>query len=207
MHKIIEPRALYFGTPVILISTLNEDGTPNLAPMSSAWWLGDNCMLGMGNRSKTVENIKREGQCVLNLPGPELVAHVNRLARATGKNPVPKYKIARGYEYVPQKFELAGLTPIPSDMVKPLRVAECPVQLEATVVAIHDFEGDHASAIEVKVVRVHVEEELIVPGTQHIDTNKWSPLIMAFCEYYGLTGKLRHSLLADMWFPELKVPN
>ena len=38
MHQTIEPAILYFGTPVVLISTLNEDGSPNLAPMSSAWW-------------------------------------------------------------------------------------------------------------------------------------------------------------------------
>ena len=40
MHRTIEPTILYFRTPVALISTLNEDGTPNIAPMSSAWWLG-----------------------------------------------------------------------------------------------------------------------------------------------------------------------
>jgi flavin reductase (DIM6/NTAB) family NADH-FMN oxidoreductase RutF len=39
-HVTIEPAILYFGTPVVLISTQNEDGTANLAPMSSAWWLG-----------------------------------------------------------------------------------------------------------------------------------------------------------------------
>jgi flavin reductase (DIM6/NTAB) family NADH-FMN oxidoreductase RutF len=32
-----EPRILYVGTPVMLISTCNEDGSPNLAPMSSAF--------------------------------------------------------------------------------------------------------------------------------------------------------------------------
>ena len=40
MHKTIEPSILYFGTPVVLISTLNEDGTSNLAPISSVFWLG-----------------------------------------------------------------------------------------------------------------------------------------------------------------------
>lgn len=35
-HTVIEPNILYFGTPVVLISTENADGTPNLAPMSSA---------------------------------------------------------------------------------------------------------------------------------------------------------------------------
>lgn len=37
---VSEPHILYLGTPVVLISTVNEDGTHNLAPMSSAFWLG-----------------------------------------------------------------------------------------------------------------------------------------------------------------------
>lgn len=53
MHRTIEPTILYFGTPVALISTLNPDGTPNLAPMSSAWWLGWSCMLGLGQMGQT----------------------------------------------------------------------------------------------------------------------------------------------------------
>jgi flavin reductase (DIM6/NTAB) family NADH-FMN oxidoreductase RutF len=40
MHVTSEPGILYFGTPVVLISTVNEDGSYNLAPMSSAFWLG-----------------------------------------------------------------------------------------------------------------------------------------------------------------------
>ena len=67
MHKTIEPSILYFGTPVVLISTRNEDGTTNVAPMSSAWWLGWGCMIGLGH-SKTSENLLREQECVLNLP-------------------------------------------------------------------------------------------------------------------------------------------
>jgi flavin reductase (DIM6/NTAB) family NADH-FMN oxidoreductase RutF len=38
--RTIEPKILYFGTPVALISSLNEDGATNLAPMSSFWALG-----------------------------------------------------------------------------------------------------------------------------------------------------------------------
>lgn len=33
MHHVRRPTILYFGTPVVLISTLNEDGSANLAPM------------------------------------------------------------------------------------------------------------------------------------------------------------------------------
>ena len=44
MHVTSEPGILYFGTPVVLISTTNEDGSYNLAPMSSAFWLGWRCL-------------------------------------------------------------------------------------------------------------------------------------------------------------------
>ncbi len=40
MHRSIEPAIHYWGTPVVLISSLNEDGSTNVSPMSSAWWLG-----------------------------------------------------------------------------------------------------------------------------------------------------------------------
>ena len=48
MHLTREPAILYFGTPVVLISTLNPDGSANLAPMSSIFWLGWRCMIGLG---------------------------------------------------------------------------------------------------------------------------------------------------------------
>lgn len=53
VHITIEPSILYFGTPVILLSTLNDDSYPNLAPMSSVWWLGWNCMIGLGAKGHT----------------------------------------------------------------------------------------------------------------------------------------------------------
>ena len=49
-HRVAEPAILYFGTPVVLIGTSNDDGSYNLAPMSSAWWLGWRCMLGLGTQ-------------------------------------------------------------------------------------------------------------------------------------------------------------
>ncbi|MEA2222773.1 MAG: hypothetical protein QOH83_1149 [Solirubrobacteraceae bacterium] len=63
MHTITDPPILYFGTPVVLISTENEDGSPNLAPMSSAWWLGRRCMLGLAVASieATLHDVHRIG--------------------------------------------------------------------------------------------------------------------------------------------------
>jgi flavin reductase (DIM6/NTAB) family NADH-FMN oxidoreductase RutF len=133
MHRTIEPTILYFGTPVALISTLNEDGSVNLAPMSSAWWLGWSCMLGLGSMGKTSDNLIRTGECVINLPSQGQVSHVDRLAMTTGKNPVPQKKVSWGYRYEPDKLGIADFTATPSLAVKPPRVTECPVPMEGIV--------------------------------------------------------------------------
>lgn len=203
MHKVIEPKILYFGTPVVLISTRNEDGSANLAPMSSVWWMDRSCMLGMSSRSQTVHNLLREGQCVLNLPSANLVGAVDRLALTTGRNPIPAYKEKIGYCYQPDKFAHAGLTPIPADLTNAPLVAECPVQLEAQVHRVHGFgeEDDYMKAIEMRIVRVHVEEALLVPGTKnYIDPEKWNPLMMSFCEFFGLSDKLHPSRLESAFY-------
>lgn len=114
MHRTTEPPILYFGTPVVLISTENEDGSYNIGPMSSAFWLGWRCVLGLSAVSKSPENMWRTGEAVLNLPSDEMVAAVDRLARKTGSDPVPAVKDRRGYTTERDKFGLAGLTPMPA---------------------------------------------------------------------------------------------
>ncbi len=203
MHKTIEPTILYFGTPVALISTLNEDSSPNLAPMSSAWWLGWSCMLGLGSMGKTSDNLIRTRECVIDLPSQEQVTHVDRLALTTGKNPVPEKKLAWGYRYEPDKFGVAGLTPARSLAVQPPRIAECPVQMEGVVHQWRPFgKNVSANAFEVHIVRLHVEESLLTGDATrpHIDAEKWRPLIMSFCRFFGVGGEVHPSRLAESDF-------
>jgi len=163
MHKTIEPTILYFGTPVALISTLNANGSPNLAPMSSAWWLGWSCMLGLGQMGQTSDNLIRTRECVISLPSEDLVTHVDRLALTTGKNPVPEKKRQWGYCYEPDKFAIAGFTPVGSESVAPPRVRECPIQMEGVVQDFRPF-GKNVSAnvFEVHIVKLHVDERLLM---------------------------------------------
>jgi flavin reductase (DIM6/NTAB) family NADH-FMN oxidoreductase RutF len=205
MHQTIDPAILYFGTPVVLVSTENEDGSPNLAPMSSAWWLGRSCMLGFGARSKTPANLLRTGECVLNLPSVAQVTAVDRLARTTGSNPVPPHKVAMGYQFEPDKFGVSGLTPMPSQLVRPPRVAECPVQLEAVLEGTHPLAASDPDrqgklvALEVTIRKVHIDESLLLAGfTDRIDPEKWRPLIMSFCQFFGLGPKVHPSRLAEI---------
>lgn len=204
-HRTIDPGILYFGTPVVLVSSLNEDDSPNLAPMSSAWWLGRRCLLGFGARSKTPQNIIRTGECVLNLPSPAQVSRVDRIALTTGSNPMPEHKANWGYRYEPDKFGTAGVTPVPSTLVRPPRVLECPIQLEATLRAVHRIGEEDETlrgrlvSLEVQIERVHVEENLLAADKpDHIDPDKWSPLIMSFQQFYGLGRRLQESRLAGI---------
>jgi flavin reductase (DIM6/NTAB) family NADH-FMN oxidoreductase RutF len=201
MHVVPGLKVLYFGTPVVLISTRNEDGTANLAPMSSAWWLGQFCVLGLGNRAQTTANLLRQGECVLNLPSSAMVEAVDRIAMTTGKPVVPDGKAAQGYRYEPEKFSAAGLTEQTSDLVLPPRAAECPIQLECRVVSATSVGGStsFATAFQVEILRTHVEEELIIPGTGHIDPLKWDPLIMKFTEFFGGGRNVHPSRLAEGW--------
>jgi flavin reductase (DIM6/NTAB) family NADH-FMN oxidoreductase RutF len=205
MQKTIEPAILYFGTPVVLISTVNENGTFNVAPMSSAFWLGWRCILGLGGASKTTQNIRRTGECVLNLPSAAQAAAVDRLALTTGSDPVPPRKLSRGYRYEPGKFEISGLTAAPSETVAAPRVLECPVQMEATLAAVHgvadddEFQRGGIVSLEVRVQRVHVDESILLAGQEnHIDPDKWRPLIMSFQKFYGLGSQVHVSTLAQI---------
>lgn len=203
MHKTIEPTILYFGTPVALISTLNPDGSPNLAPMSSAWWLGWTCMLGLGQMGQTSDNLIRTRECVINLPSQSLASNVDRLAMTTGKNPVPEKKLQWGYRFEPGKFETAGLTPVESQSVAPPRVLECPVQMEGIV---HDFrpfgKNVSANAFEVHITKLHVDEKLLIgdPSRPHIDPTAWRPLMMSFCRFFGIGDEVHPSRLAESDF-------
>jgi flavin reductase (DIM6/NTAB) family NADH-FMN oxidoreductase RutF len=141
----------------------------------------------------------------LNLPSVNQVAAVDRLARTTGSNPVPPHKVAMGYRYEPDKLGVADLTPEPSEVVAPPRIRECPVQLEAVLEKAHPLaENDPARkgnliALEVRIVRVHVEENLLLQGHENrIDPDAWRPLIMSFCQFYGLGPRVHSSRLAEI---------
>jgi len=169
-------------------------------------------MLGFTESAKSVQNLRRTGECVLNLPSAELAGAVDRIARTTGNNPVPPDKAWLGFEYEPDKFSRAGLTPVPSDAVSPPRAAECPVQMEATVEQIGAFGARNPkvrtkiAAIELRIVKVHVHPTISREDDAHrIDPDRWRPLIMSFREFYGLGDRLAPSRLAEvdeeLWRP------
>ncbi|QNE20472.1 flavin reductase family protein [Kribbella qitaiheensis] len=195
-HLTIEPSILYVGTPVELLSTENSDGTFNLAPMSSAWALGEVVVLGLGAEGQTVANLRQRPDLVINFPSPELWRNVERIAGCTGRGPVPESKQDR-FRYEPAKFETAGLTPVPSELVRPPRVAECPLQFEARAVDVRLDAAGNFFVVQAKVLRVHADERVVVPGTSYVDPAAWSPLIYNFRHYFGLGQELGESFRTE----------
>ncbi|WP_448698016.1 flavin reductase family protein [Mucilaginibacter sp. AW1-3] len=205
MHISSQPSILYFGTPVVLVGTKNSNGTDNLAPISSVFWLGWRCVIGISGFSKTTENILRTGECVLNLPSINEVTAVNRLAKTTGTNPVPIGKQLKGYRYEQDKFAVAGLTRQDAETIDAPRVKECPVQLEAVVEAVHSLAENDADqrgkimTIELRIQKVHLHQSILMDGhANRVDPDKWRPLIMSFQEFYGLGEKVHSSTLAEI---------
>jgi flavin reductase (DIM6/NTAB) family NADH-FMN oxidoreductase RutF len=220
-HSEIKPAILYWGTPVVLISTENEDGTANIGPMSSAFWLGDRCILGLDASSQTPKNLLRTGQCVLNLPSDDMTRAVNKLAKTTGTKELPAPKLGRGYVYEKDKFGVAGLTAEPSgrsihkytewkhvlmkdpsvlELVRAPRIAECPVQMEAELVNQNPIIGGAILVIEVKIAKTWVTDNLRLKGhDDRIDPDAWKPMFMMFQHLYGLRpGKIEQSKLASI---------
>jgi flavin reductase (DIM6/NTAB) family NADH-FMN oxidoreductase RutF len=155
-------------------------------------------VLGLGSSGKTIENLRRERECVVNLPAAELWEHVERLAPLTGRNPVPGAK-AGEFRFEPRKFETAALTPQRSQLVTAPRVRECPLQLEATVSDIRTIGPEQtAAAVEVQVVRVHAAPEIVIEGTNRIDPSRWTPLLYVFRHYIAAGARLGRTSRAEV---------
>jgi flavin reductase (DIM6/NTAB) family NADH-FMN oxidoreductase RutF len=199
----ISPKILYFGTPVALISSLNPDDTPNLAPVSSFWTLGWTMTIGLLTETKTLENLRERPECVVNLPSPDMWRQVEALAPLTGRNPVPEDKTAQ-FRFEKDKFGAGAFTALASQAVAPPRVLECPVHMEAIARKINVLNGEPrlqklggGAAVELEILQVHVREDLVMKEN-YVDPEKWQPLIYNFRHYFGLGNDLGKTFRAEV---------
>lgn len=183
-HRVVRPAILYAGTPVVLLASLNDDGTANLAPASSYWALGRMLALGLETDGHTLANLEARPQLTVNFPSPPHWRAVERIADLTGRDDIPPAKAGR-YAYRADKFGAAGLTPQSSQLVAPPRVAECLLQLEAEVRRVTPgVTGEYAIA-EAEVVRVHADPRIVAEG-ERIDPLAWQPIVYSFRHYFGI---------------------
>ena len=180
--KSFLPTMFYYGFPVVLLTTINKDGNADVTPISSTFTLGANAVIALVKLNKAYHNVMEVPEVVFNLPTAAMWEKVEAIAPYTAQNPVPPQKMGK-YTYTDDKFSIGGFTQLPSEKVRPPRIAECPMQAEAKVKNVND--RDAYVLVELEFVQVYAEDHLVMEGNK-INPLEWKPLIYNFKHYYGL---------------------
>jgi len=180
--KSFLPTMFYYGFPVVLLTTTDKDGNADVTPISSTFTLGANAVIALVKLNKAYHNVMEVPEVVFNLPTAAMWEKVEAIAPYTAQNPVPPQKMGK-YTYTDDKFSIGGFTQLPSEKVRPPRIAECPIQAEAKVKNVND--RDAYVLVELEFVQVHTEDHLVMEGNK-INPLEWEPLIYNFKHYYGL---------------------
>ena len=180
--KSFLPTMFYYGFPVVLLTTTDKDGNADVTPISSTFTLGANAVIALVKLNKAYHNVMEVPEVVFNLPTAAMWEKVEAIAPYTAQKPVPPQKMGK-YTYTDDKFSIGGFTQLPSEKVRPPRIAECPIQAEAKVKNVND--RDAYVLVELEFVQVHAEGHLVMEGNK-INPLEWEPLIYNFKHYYGL---------------------
>ena len=180
--KSFLPSMFYYGFPVVLLTTTDKDGNADVTPISSTFTLGANAVIALVKLNKAYHNVMEVPEVVFNLPTAAMWEKVEAIAPYTAQNPVPPQKMGK-YTYTDDKFSIGGFTQLPSEKVRPPRIAECPIQAEAKVKNVND--RDAYVLVELEFVQVYAEDHLVMEGNK-INPLEWEPLIYNFKHYYGL---------------------
>lgn len=76
------------------------------------------------------------------------------------------------------------------------------MQLEVRLLASYEASVVDASdpafmLLETKVLQVHAHDDIVLPNGQHIDTERWSPLLYVFRHYFGLGDRVGRNFRAE----------
>jgi len=144
--------------PICFASTIDLEGNVNLSPFSFFNLFSMNppvCIFSPSRRVRdnttkhTLENIRMVPECVINIVNYEMVQQMS-LASCD-------------YPKGTNEFIKAGFTPLDSELVKPPRVAEAPIQLECIVQEVITL-GENAGAgnlILALIKKIHIREEVL----------------------------------------------
>ena len=144
--------------PICFASTVDKDGNVNLSPFSFFNMMGQNppiCVFSPlrkmrdGSTKHTLENIWEHPECVINIVNYSMVQQQS----------LASVEYPKGIN----EFVKAGFTELPSELVKPPRVAESPIQFECKVrevISVTDQPGA-ANLVIAEIVRMHVQEDLL----------------------------------------------
>ncbi len=158
--------------PIAFVSTVSSDGITNLAPFSFFTAISSRPpTIGFsparkgpdGGKKDTLANIESTGEFVVNVVTMDIVKPMNASATA----------------YPPEVDEFAevGLTPVPSEIIRPPRVKESPINLECKLHQIIEVGVQGAGGgffVMGEVLLFHIADDLIEDG--RIDTGKLDPV-------------------------------
>lgn len=151
MVRLVTPR------PIAWVSTLSDDGVPNLAPFSYFNAVGSKPPTLMfcpanrpdGQKKDTLRNIEQNGQFVVNVVSFDLAEKMNQTSGT--------------YEFAIDEFEACGLQPARSVRVRPPRVAEARVHFECQVHSIiHLGTGPGGANMVIgSILLIHVRDDVL----------------------------------------------
>ncbi|MGB4398003.1 MAG: flavin reductase family protein [Daejeonella sp.] len=152
MQYAIAPR------PICFVSTMDKDGNVNLSPFSFFNMFSTNppvCVFSPARRVRdnttkhSLENVLEVPECVINIVNYDMVRQTS----------LASVEYPKGVN----EFIKAGFTQLKSELVKPPRVAESPVQMECIVKQVIPL-GDNAGAgnlVLAEIKRIHIREEIL----------------------------------------------
>jgi flavin reductase (DIM6/NTAB) family NADH-FMN oxidoreductase RutF len=171
--------------PIGWISTISEDGINNLAPFSYFNAVGDDpphvmfSTVHSNNSNKdTLNNVLATKQFVVNMVTEDLVEQMNLTSQPIAANE--------------SEFELAGLTPIASSLVKPPRVKECKITMECEMVHHYKLENSKTGGATIvigKIVLFHIDESVLLENYK-INIETYKPVARLAGSNYSKLGEI-----------------
>jgi flavin reductase (DIM6/NTAB) family NADH-FMN oxidoreductase RutF len=186
--------------PIAFVSTVDDEGNTNLAPYSffNAFSAKPPILIFSTSRrmrdnstKDTLSNVESTKECVINIVSHKLAGQM----ALTSIN----------YPIGTSEFDKAGLTPIPSDLVKAYRVKESPVQFECSVEQILPLgtEGGAGCLIICKILRMHIDEAVLDNEKKRIDPYKIDLIGRLGRSYYT---RASGNAIFEMAKAELPIP-
>lgn len=182
LYKLLT--GLVIPRPIGWISTVDENGINNLAPFSFFNVVGEDpphvmfSTVRTGDKNKdTLNNVLANKQFVVNLVTEDVVEQMNTTSNAV--------------ENTVDEFQLANLTPISCELIKPKRVAEAKAHFECEMVH-HYFLEDHknggACIVIGKVLMMHISDEILLENYR-INLDKYQPVARLAGSNYSKLGE------------------
>ncbi len=162
--------------PIALVSTVDDDGNRNAAPMSFFNVFSHEppiLIIGVqpradGSPKDTMANLRRSG---------ELVVHMVDMTIAAAM-------LVTGRDYPPRTDEIAmaGLTAVPSRQVVAPRIAEAPCAMECRVEQIIDY--PRRAIVLARVIHMFVQDHCLDANGRYVDPTSYQPIARLHADNY-----------------------